>query len=703
MRFRVCLSLLCLVSGMMSSVAAQLPVIQLHALSRSVFQPGEEGEIHVTGASIEEVSELRFSHPGISAELISDPPRPFEETPVPKYGHFRLRVNAAVPPGRYEARALGRFGLSNPRSLLIAKQAEFVTDVGHDANSQAKCELGVLYHRHASPQRSDVYWVDVSPGQVISVGLLSEVIDSRLRGSVSVSDETGAVIESAVGDASGDVKRRVAIPAGVARVAITVEDLLYRGGTPFGYVLAVTDDDHATKLEDLYAPLHARCLSAQFRNPQGVEESTDPIRLGLPAVVESEFGSAYDEDQYVCTLEKGQTLMLSCFSDRLGEPADPRIVVHRLVPDGSGNDNWQRVANGDDCQAVSDSAVNLNSRDTDLAFTAPEKGDYRITVSDQDTGEFLSINQRYVLSIGPSAKVPILVAYHVYPHRDINTSRPAGIQIPRGGSAVLRVFALRRGFAGPINVAARSLPKGLTCHSAVIPPDRNQTDLVLISASDTPSSVQVIDVVGKFGSGEASQEAVAVPASVLWEKNGQQPKIRTRVIDELFVRTTDQDALPVKVALAGDQAIEVVKGNKVKVPFKLERHDGTKNNFVLRARNLPPGVKAGDLNIGGDKTDAEWTIDVTAGTKPGTYSFWAQTETKVKFAVNPQSLSRETEYQEKLKKLRADPSRADEHADLDKELAGTNKRIEAIKKLTTPRDFTIFVATPTITLKVNDK
>ena len=703
MRPSIQLLLFALMFGWCTSVSAQLPVIQLHSVSRSVFQPGDEAEIQVNGSSVEEVSEIRFSHPGISAELLQDPPRPFEQNPSPKYGHFRLKVAADVPVGRYELRALGRFGLSNPRSILVANQVRHVTTVGHDANSKATCELGVVYHRQVTPQRSDVYWVDVAPGQEIKLGLSSEAIDSRLRGSVTVSDETGRVIATMTGDSTGDLIRNLTIPPNVDRILVAIDDVLYRGGNQFGYALAVADAETALPLEPLVAPLHPRCLSARFETPQPIEETTDATRINLPALIESNFDSPTDEDEFICGLEKGQTVLISCFSDRLGEPTDSRIIIHRAIPKPDGTNDWQRVASGDDCQGVSDGVLNLNSRDTELSFTAPEKGDYRITVSDQDTGEFLSSRQRYVLHVGAAAKEPILVAYHLYPHRDPNLSRPSGIQLPRGGSAVIRVFAIRRGFAGSIDVSVPKLPTGVKCDPATIAAGRNQTDLVLSSAPDTPIANQAIDVIGAFTEGELSAEVTAIAAAVLWERNAQEPTIRTRTVDQLFVQTTELDTLPVTVGPASDQVLEVVKGNKLTVPLKLARHDGTKNNVIFRARNLPPGVKAGDLNVGGDKTEAQWTIDVTAGTPPGLFTFWSQAETKVKFAVNPQTLTRETEYLDKLKKLRADPARSAEHAELDKVIAETNKRIESIKKQTAPRDFTIFVATPVIKVNVKEK
>ena len=108
----------------------------------------------------------------------------------------------------------------------------------------------------------------------------------------------------------------------------------------------------------------------------------------------------------------------------------------------------------------------------------------------------------------------------------------------------------------------------------------------------------------------------------------------------------------------------------------------------------------GYLTIPADKSEAQWNVDVSGNAKPGTYTFWGQGETKVKLAVNPQALERVTQYRDQLKTLRADPNRADEHAELDKAIAEAEKQVEATKKQTAAKDFTIYAATPLITLEI---
>ncbi|MEM0924478.1 MAG: hypothetical protein AAGJ83_00435 [Planctomycetota bacterium] len=717
---RLFLLLLGFCVGLPATTRAQLPVIQLHSLSRSAFQPGDTAEVQITGIFIDEVQELRFSHPGISAELLTHPPRPFSEKSVPREGFFRLRIASDVPAGSYEVRAIGRFGVSNPRSILVHRQLQFIATAGHDRMSASDVESGTLYHRHASPQRSDFYTLKVPPGEDVTFALLSEVIDSRLRGSVTVTDLSGGVIASWVGDSSGDLLRQVTIPADVNRVMISVEDVLFRGGSQYGYVLAVDTHRNAQDLEALQQPRHVRCISAEFATPRKLGESDDPVRIELPATIESYFDFATDQDHYLCTLTKGQSIQLSCYSDRLGEPTDTRIVVQRAVSEhravskqravsseqgseGQENVSWQRVASGDDCQAVTDAAINLNSRDTELSFTAPESGEYRITVADQDSGEFLSKRQRYVLWVGPACTTPLLIAYAPFPHRDVNTSRPFGSHLLPGTASVIRVFALRRGYSGPIVVFVRSLPDGLSCQPVMMASGQSKTDLVLTTSQDALPGVHELEVIGNLVATDAESEVTATAAAVLWERDGQQPIIRTRVTDRLVVAISNQDSAPVTFSPAGSEPIEVAKGAKVTVPLKIERHDGTQNNVILRARNLPPGIKAADLNIAGDQSTAEWTFDVTAGTTLGLHSIWAQAETKVKHSVNPQSLARETAYNEHLKLLRADPTRSTEHAEMDQAIAASNQRLATLKKQVAPRDFTIFAATPTITLMVKPK
>jgi hypothetical protein len=89
-------------------------------------------EVTVTGTDLEEPEKLLFSHAGIKGEYIApkmpepDPkkkdtaPKP----PSPGPHKFKLTVDASVPPGIYDVRFVGKWGVSNPRAFVVGNLPE---------------------------------------------------------------------------------------------------------------------------------------------------------------------------------------------------------------------------------------------------------------------------------------------------------------------------------------------------------------------------------------------------------------------------------------------------------------------------------------------------------------------------------------------------------------------------------------------------
>lgn len=694
---------------------AQLPVIALRSLSQSFFAPGGEYEIGIAeGANTEEVRQLVCSHPGISATLLTDPAKPFAKSGSERFGKFRLVISPDVPEGRYEVRAVGRFGISNPRSIVIGNDIRLVASGGVDPATATPLELDAIHCRRASPRVRDFYSMPVTKGQRYDLQLVSQAVDSRLIGAVSVIDSKGRTIGSAIGSDHSDV--RLSFTAGSdATLMIVVHDALFRGGAAYQYgLLATQGATPSPSIGDAIgdAIRYPQSISVRNLDPQAIDEHAAPTKLDVPAVVEATFDSANDVDQYICAFAKSKQVLIEVVSDRIGQPSDPRLVIDRAVDDAAGVRTWQRVVTGDDSQNLSDSVVRLASRDPVLRFTPPEDGEYRISVMDLDTGQSLGAVQRYQLAIGPATADWSLLAYHVYPQNDAKASRPQGWNLIRGGSTTIRVFVIRSGMPAAIKVTIPNLPEGLICNPAWIAPNQNLVDLVITASEPTgttaepQSAVQTavqwneLEIIGEVQNGDDLQTRSANAAAVVWELDGYRPNIKTRLIDRLMLAASSLDVYPISVAPTKTDVVPAKKGTKIKIPITVHRREGGKGAVILRARTLPPGVTAADLTIAADKTEAEWTIDVTANAKPGTYTFWGQGETKVKFAVNPQALTRSTEYRDHLKTLRGDASRSAEHAAIDKAIVEADKQIEAIKKQAAPKDFAVYVPTPLITLKV---
>src|SRR5262245_354763 len=110
MRFSALLTLL-----LASPAFAQLPSTRLASIFPPGSKAGETVEVVIAGADLDDVAELHFSHPGITAKPKLAVPGPFDKGPQAVANTFVVAAAANVPVGSYEARAIGRYGISNPR------------------------------------------------------------------------------------------------------------------------------------------------------------------------------------------------------------------------------------------------------------------------------------------------------------------------------------------------------------------------------------------------------------------------------------------------------------------------------------------------------------------------------------------------------------------------------------------------------------
>src|SRR5256885_14923087 len=94
------------------SLLAQLPVARLLTVFPPGGKVGSQFEISLTGVDLDEANQLQFSHTGITAK------QKVGENGLPEANKFLVTIAANMAPGVYEARVVGRFGISNPRSFV---------------------------------------------------------------------------------------------------------------------------------------------------------------------------------------------------------------------------------------------------------------------------------------------------------------------------------------------------------------------------------------------------------------------------------------------------------------------------------------------------------------------------------------------------------------------------------------------------------
>jgi len=629
---------------------AQFPVIELAAISPSLGQVGTTFEMNVAaGENLDAIEQLIFSDPRIVAH------RDTQETAA---GRFQVTLPAEIEPGRYELWAVGAYGVSNPRVLVVSRHPVLTQLTVSQDESQPipldahlTAEQSVVIAHRATPARIDYYRLSGSAKTSRRVRLDAQSLDSRMIGQLQLIGPSGQTLQTTRG-ADGVDPKSVTIPAGASgELTLAVHDVLYRGGDRYSYALTIES------AEDETAPLTAAIEDGRLPQGDGLEtisvippkqdlQSVDggeaSLELVPPCAIESRFQPGRREQVFQFLAEAGKQLSIEVVSQRLGQRTDPRLAIERQETSADGQVVWHPVVSEDDPPAIGDAAMRLRSKDPSVLFTAPATATYRVRVRNLDTGQALASEPQYRLTLREPAAEVRLVAMFPYPHSDPAQTRPRGSRLLRGDNQPIRVLAVRRdGFAGPIELSVPNLPAGLSCPSVTIAANQTEATLMVIANDDAASWTGELEVIGHYNVGEQAVDSTATAATVIWGTGEQRDVIRTRVATKLMLAVSDQATTPLSIRLGEESAATTKLGTSVSLPITLTRREGGGAAVVLRPRNLPPGVTANEVTVPADQTTATLQLNVAADAKPGRYSLWLQAETKVNFKPTPQAEPRD--------------------------------------------------------------
>ena len=167
--FRFFVSLSVGLAGMLAAniAAAQLPVAQLFALSPPGGQKGTTIDVTLTsGTDLDGAKTLYFSHPGITAVQKMGPPKLPQLAAEPLVNQFTVTIAADVPPGVYDVRSIGTFGVSNPRSFVVGALPEVKEQGGNNTREKPQSiELNNVISGTADGNNSDWYKFAAKSGQ----------------------------------------------------------------------------------------------------------------------------------------------------------------------------------------------------------------------------------------------------------------------------------------------------------------------------------------------------------------------------------------------------------------------------------------------------------------------------------------------------------------------------------------------------------
>ena len=106
------------------AVLAQYPQARLSSVSRTWVCAGETAEVTLRGSDLEGANGLWFDHPGLSAVHV-------------KELTFRISATPDVPLGHHDVRAVGTYGVSNPRTIVVGDRPESIEVEPNNTPEQA--------------------------------------------------------------------------------------------------------------------------------------------------------------------------------------------------------------------------------------------------------------------------------------------------------------------------------------------------------------------------------------------------------------------------------------------------------------------------------------------------------------------------------------------------------------------------------------
>ena len=216
-------------------LAAQLPVTQLSTLRPPGGRIGTEVSVTITGATLDDVDRILFSHPGITSTQKTTDPLPFQTNRRPVAHEFLVNIAGDVPPGIYEARAVGRFGISNPRRFVVGSLAESIEAANISSPSTPMfVETGSTVNGRVDPDQIDYFKFAASQGQRLLIDCVGQRIDSKIDASLVLIGPDGAELQRVHDTEQADPVLDLVAPAD-GEYVVGVHDVVYRGGDEFFY------------------------------------------------------------------------------------------------------------------------------------------------------------------------------------------------------------------------------------------------------------------------------------------------------------------------------------------------------------------------------------------------------------------------------------------------------------------------------------
>ncbi len=681
-------------------------------------QVGTEFEVTISGQNLEDVEELIFSNPKITAKRSSKGWK--------KGSKFTVSIADDCTPGLYEARLMTRLGISSSRIFSVGSLPEVTRQSKNNSLKTAVAlELGTVCNATMSKQLVDYYSFAATQGERIVVDCAAAGIDSKLKPVVIVGDENGAdlVVERRGGLIDFQVPKS-------GTYTIKIHDLTYSGGPYYFYRLALK---RAKKGELVSrSPSTQKVCSFSWppsghfgKSPQRESEPNDKVaqKVDLPCHFSGQFFPAADVDVFEFTAKKGEVWWVEVASERLGHSTDPSIVIqHVNQADQSLTDVAELMDIPSPVKVSSNGysydgpPYNAGSTDVLGKFEVKQDGVHRLRLTDLFGGTRNDPRNRYELIIRKAAPDFAVVAWSL--HMNLRNGDRNALSKPfalRGGATMpIEVVVIRRdGFNGPIELKMEDLPKGVTAHAITIPAGKSR-GIVLISAEeDAPRGVTNANFYAAANINGQPVERQCKVASMKWPVPNAWSEIPSpRLMGDVPVSVCGNEKAPITIAPKSTLLTARV-GEKLSIPLAHIRRSEFSGSVVsLSSFHEGLGrVPKFDVSLKDEQSTA--TLDLgKLKTKPGQYTIAFYGTVVAKYKYNALAVSvLEVQLATAKKKLAALTQESKKSAEIAKTKAKElkaaqlgvgfiTKQLSAAKTKSKPKDIADIVVSTPLTIQV---
>jgi hypothetical protein len=662
---------------------AQLPQSRLDRIFPLGCEAGSTLVLDIAGKDIDDVKTLHFDHPGLKAEFV-------------KPNQFRVTIAAETPSGTYEARAVGKNGISASRLFAVCRGLTEVRQIaeGNDRRDKAQSvAMNVAINGLSRGNASDLYRFPAHKGERVTIDCQAFALDSPFQPAMilSTTEGTELVRGKPVYDRMDSLIDFVAPADGP--YFLELRDLTYVGDRPYRLVIS-----NRPRLDSVFPPavrpgkavelsLLGRNLPGgrQIAKVTGPEPPLEELRVPFTAPVDATRLHRWNFLNH----PSSPALNARWFQLRPGPVADtlnpvtltyadapvtreregnntadtaqsvtlPTVICGRF--DQPGDIDWYTFkAKAGQVISVDLLCERLGLPGDPIVVLFNAKGEEVSVFDDHGTnvealtqlnrdplGTFaIPENGSYRLQVqertrrgGPRYLYALRVGQaqpDFYPVVFHETqNEPTCPVLRQGGTAFCDLCLNRRdGFNGSVTVEAEKLPRGVSCPPIHVGPNNELASVVFQAATDAPE-----------WSGSIRLKAWAMidgkrierPVGCVQRRFGDSGGSATRASRAmcLAVRSTAPYILRVPPG-----EIKLPAGQSHEFKVKLTRHQADfKGGVRLSAWKPPAGFEVSDAEIKEGASDATIKVAVPADATPGVYTVVLRGDAQVPFSPDPKA------------------------------------------------------------------